>query len=63
MSDHQTSPAPYAILTLESLTLKRFTNQDDWKAAIDTVQARGQDYVPLKYHAGSRRYFIPERYE
>lgn len=57
------SCSPFALVTLETLTIKRFDHKEDWQTAMNAIQARGQDFVALKYHAGARRYVVPERYE
>lgn len=55
--------SPFALVTLETLTVKRFEHKEDWHTAMNAIQARGQDFVALKYHAGAGRYVMPERFE
>ena len=47
-------PAPYALITLESLTVKRFQNKEDWETAMNAVQSRGHEFVALKYHHSAK---------
>ena len=62
MNEVTLKPKPYALVTLESLTIKRFDSKDDWKAAMDAIQAR-EDFIAMKYHHGSRRYVVLDRYQ
>lgn len=55
--------SPFALVTLETLTIKRFNNKEDWQTAMNAIQSQGQDFVALKYHAGAGRYVVPERHE
>ena len=57
------SCSPFALVTLETLTIKRFDHKEDWQTAMNAIQARGQDFVALKYHVGAGRYVVPERHE
>jgi len=50
----------YAIVILETLAIKQFTNKDDLNAAIE---AKGKDNcVILKWHDGAQRWVMPEVY-
>lgn len=57
------SCSPFALVTLETLTIKRFDHKEDWQTAMNAIQARGHDFVALKYHVGAGRYVVLERYE
>ena len=63
MESNDKTPAPYALVTLETLTIKRFRHKDEWEAAMTAIKAREQEFVAIKYHLSAGRYVIPERCE
>ena len=54
-------PSPFALVTLESLTIKRFDHKDEWRAAMNAIHARGKEFVALKYHHGAETYITLDR--
>ncbi|MEE9401919.1 MAG: hypothetical protein V3V47_01850 [Desulfobacteria bacterium] len=59
----KTKTKPFALVTLETLTIKRFDHEDEWKAAIDALWNRHTRFTAFRYHHGTESYVEPERWE
>jgi hypothetical protein len=58
-----TGSEPYAIVTHETLKIKKFSHEDEWKTAMTAVHSRGKEFTAFKYHHGAETYVALERWE
>lgn len=54
---------PYALVTHQSLTIKKFDSKEDWQTAMNAVQSRGQEFTAFKYHNGAETYVKLDRWD
>lgn len=50
----------YAIVLLETLSVKKFQNHEDLKNALDAIGDRQR--IILKWHEGAKQWVMPEEY-